>query len=59
MPFRMVSGVGRGISVLDGVVSRRRERAVFRMNLGRPIVTASVAFKLCCLMLLMEIKRIM
>jgi len=40
MPFRMVSGVGRVIGVLDGGDNRRRERAVFGVNFGRPIVTS-------------------
>jgi len=36
MPFGVVSGVGRGIGVLDGDGDRRRERAVLGVNLGRP-----------------------
>jgi len=39
MPLGMVSGVGRGIGVLDGGGDRRREGAVLGMNLGHPIVT--------------------
>jgi len=39
MPFKMVSGVGRGMGVLDGGDGRRTERAVLGVNLGRPIVT--------------------
>jgi len=39
MPFGMVSGVGRGIGVLDGGGDRRRKRDSFGANLGRPIVT--------------------
>jgi len=39
MPFVVVSGVVRGMGVLDGDGDRRREGAVLRMNLGRPIVT--------------------
>jgi len=39
MPFGMESGVGRGMSVLDGGRDRRREGAVLGMKLGRPIVT--------------------
>jgi len=35
----MVSGVGRGMGVLDGGDDRRREWAVLEVNLGRPIVT--------------------
>jgi len=34
-----VSGVGRRMGVLDGDNDRRREGAVLRVNLGRPIVT--------------------
>ena len=32
----MVSGVGRGMGVLDGGRDRRREGAVLGMNWGRP-----------------------
>jgi len=39
MPFAVVSGVGRGMGVLYGGGDRRREGAVLRVNLGRPIVT--------------------
>ena len=39
MPFGVVSGVGRGMSVLDGVGDRPRERNSFGVNLGRTIVT--------------------
>jgi len=39
MPFAVVSGVGRGMCVLDGVVLVEGEGAVLRLNLGRPIVT--------------------
>jgi len=39
MPFGMVSMVGRGIGVMDGVVIVRGEGTVFGVNLGRPIVT--------------------
>ena len=35
----MVSGVGRGMGVLDGVVIVEGEGAVLEVNLGRPIVT--------------------
>jgi len=35
----MVSGVGRGMGVLYGGGYSRREGAVLRVNLGRPIVT--------------------
>ena len=39
MPFGMVSGVGRGMGVLDSVVIVEVEGAVLGVNLGRPIVT--------------------
>jgi len=39
MPFGMVSVVGRGMSVLDGVVIVKEEGAGLGVNLGRPIVT--------------------
>jgi len=35
MPFGVVSGVGRGMGVLDGVGDRRRERGSFGVSLGR------------------------
>jgi len=38
MPFRVVSGVGFGMGVLDFGGDRRRGRAVLGVNLGRPIV---------------------
>jgi len=38
MPFDLVCGVIRGLSVLDGVVIIQGERAVLRVNLGHPIV---------------------
>jgi len=34
----MVSGVGRGMGVLDGGRDRRRGRDCLGVNLGRPIV---------------------
>ena len=40
MPFGMVSGVGRGMGVLDGGGNRRRKSGSFGVNLGRPIVTS-------------------
>jgi len=40
MPFGVVSGVGRGMGVLDGGGDRRREGAVLGVNVGRPIVTS-------------------
>ena len=39
MLFGMVSGVGQGMGVLDGVVIVKGEGAVFGVNLGRRIVT--------------------
>jgi len=39
MPFGVVSGVGRGMGVLDGGGDRRREGTVLLVNFGRPIVT--------------------
>jgi len=39
MPFEMVSGVGRGMGVLDGVVIIEGEGAVLWVNFGRRIVT--------------------
>jgi len=39
MPFRMVSGVGRGMGVLDGGENRQREGIVLGVNVGHPIVT--------------------
>ena len=39
MPFGMVSAVGRGMGVLDGVVIVEREEADLAVNLGNPIVT--------------------
>jgi len=39
MPFGMMSGVGRGMGVLDFGGDRRKEGAVLAVNLGRPIVT--------------------
>jgi len=39
MPFGIVSGVGRGMDVLDGMVIVEGEGAVLGMNLGRPIIT--------------------
>jgi len=36
MPFGVLSGVGQGMGVLDGVVIVEREGAVLDVNLGRP-----------------------
>ena len=38
MPFEMVSGVGRGMAVLDGMVIVEG-RGSLGVNLGRPIIT--------------------
>ena len=40
MPFGMVSGIGRGIGVLNGVMIVKEEGTVLGLNLGRPIVTS-------------------
>jgi len=42
MPFGVVSGVGRGMGVLDGGDDRRREGALslLRVNLWRPVATS-------------------
>jgi len=40
MPFGVVSGVGRGMGILDGVVIVEGEGAVLEVNLGCPIVTS-------------------
>ena len=40
MSFGMVSGVGRGMGVLDWVVIVETEGSVLVVNLGRPIVTS-------------------
>ena len=37
MPFRVVSGVGRGRGVLYGVVIVKGEEAVLGVNVGHPI----------------------
>jgi len=39
MPFGVVSGVGRGMGMLDGGGDRQRGKGSFGVNLGRPIVT--------------------
>jgi len=39
MPFEMESGVGRGMSVLDGVEIVEEKGAVLGVNVGHPIVT--------------------
>jgi len=39
MPFVVVSGVGRGMGVLDRDDDRRRGRAILGVNLRHPIVT--------------------
>ena len=40
MPFGVVSGVCRGMSVLDGVGDYSTERGILMMNVGHPIVTS-------------------
>jgi len=40
MPYGVVSGVGRGMSVLDGVEIVEDEGAVIWINVGYPIVTS-------------------
>jgi len=40
MPFRVVSGVGRLMGVLDGVVIVEEEGAVLGVNLRRPTGTS-------------------
>jgi len=39
MPFGVVSGVGRGMGVLDRVVIVKGEAAVLGLNVGRPMET--------------------
>ena len=39
MPFGVVSGVGRGMGILDGGGYRRWEWAVLGVNVGHPTVT--------------------
>jgi len=39
MAFGVVSGVGRAMGVLDGVVIVEGEGSVLGVNVGRPIVT--------------------
>ena len=43
----VVSGVGRGMGVLDGASDHRREGAVLGMNLGHPIVTSGILLHSC------------
>jgi len=40
MPFGILSGVGRGMGVLDGDGNRQMGRGSFGMYMGRPIVTS-------------------
>jgi len=40
MPFGVVSGIGRGVGVVDGGGDFRRGRSSSRVNLGCPIVTS-------------------
>jgi len=46
MPLAMVSGVGRGMGVLDGAVIVQGEGAVLGVNLGHSIITQ---WNLCCI----------
>ena len=39
MPFGVVSGVGRGLGVLDGGSDRQSGMGTFGVNFVRPIVT--------------------
>ena len=39
MSFRVVSGVSRGMGILDGVIIVKGEGAVLGVKFGRPIVT--------------------
>jgi len=39
MPFVMVSGVGRGMGVLDGGGDHRREDTVLEVNVEYPVIT--------------------
>ena len=55
MPFGVMSGVGLGMGILDGVVIVEGEEAVW-VNLGRPIVTngtfamrsCQITLRTCC-----------
>ena len=47
MPFGVVSGVGRGIDVLDGDGYRRKGRGSFGANVGRPVVTIGTLLHSC------------
>jgi len=40
MPFGVVSGVDRGMGVLDDGGDRRRDRAILGVNVGHPIATS-------------------
>jgi len=42
MPFGVVSGVGRGMVVLDGAEIDQRGRAVLGVKVGRPIVANGI-----------------
>jgi len=39
MPFEVVSGIGRGMGELDGVVIIEGEEVVLGVNMGHPIET--------------------
>jgi len=55
MPFGVVSGVGRGMGVLDVGGDRRQGRAVLGVNLGRTIVTNGMATRFFALLGLQRI----
>jgi len=39
MPFGVLTGIGRGMGVLNGVVIVKGEGAILGVNLGHPIIT--------------------
>jgi len=47
MPFGTVSGVGRGMGVLDGGCDRRTGSGSFGVNLGRPVLTNGTLLHSC------------
>ena len=47
MPFGVVSGVSRGIGVLDRVEIMEREGVVLGANVGHPIVTIATLLRCC------------
>ena len=42
MPFEVVSGVGRGMGVLDGVEIVEGEEAVLAVDMGHPVETNGI-----------------